>query len=245
MADAAEFYAELVRERGGPDALSLIERTIARQLAGVLAADGGNPSAISSLMALLPPATKPAVTPMDLTRLSDTELLQLEYLVARGQGIEQPPPQERQRSHRELMAEQLARRLDAAERDTEHGRDIVLAERERIDLLNDVMMLLAPLVPRQLFGVSDLETELHRTRSDLEAVRVDLQTARDALSARGGTPTTDKVTDLATRRAAALAQAPTVRTSNIDQINRELSYGGGYGGLHDPLGSIYSRDPVT
>jgi hypothetical protein len=64
MSDAAELYAELIRERDGAAALTLTERCVARQLATLLADDTSNCAReVAALLALLPaPARKNATS---------------------------------------------------------------------------------------------------------------------------------------------------------------------------------------
>jgi hypothetical protein len=190
VSDPQPIFRRLLDERGGPDAFDVCQTAAARQLAQILAGDGGNVSAISALAAMLPPVVrrhevnKVEVTfcsepKWDLSKLDDAQLQTLAELAVIGTGTESPP-----RSRRLDYALSLARRLDAAESNGE----IVLDERDRTEVQNDLMMMLSPLGPRQLFGITHIETELSQVRVELEQARKGLEETGGAPNASRGAP---------------------------------------------------------
>jgi hypothetical protein len=149
MSDPAALFDQIVGERGGRDALSIVELAVCRQLAQALGSDSANASAIASLTALLPPVQqrpfeRPALTdadlekddrPWDLKRLNDAELDELERLCAVAQGRASPV-----RNRRRDAALALVRQLD----EVEHEGGV--PSEEQINLLRgDLQALLVPI----------------------------------------------------------------------------------------------------
>jgi hypothetical protein len=81
-ASADELFSEIVNERGGVDALNAVQLSIARSLAITLSEEPVNAATVTGLTTLLPaPQTG---TRVNLRKLSDRDLAQLEKLVRRA-----------------------------------------------------------------------------------------------------------------------------------------------------------------
>jgi len=149
-ADVQVLFEELVAERGGPQALTLIEKALARRLAQLLASEdlrGRSVETVAQLASLLPPKID-GPSP-DLSRLTDQEQAYLEQLLARACG-EIPPTQEprTERSHRFCEAVHLARVLDDAEAAGDN-----LSEAQRFDVMASIGAMLWPLtIPSHLWS---------------------------------------------------------------------------------------------
>jgi hypothetical protein len=229
MADAAELYDALLAERGGHDALSLVERAVARRLAQALG-DDGNRTDIAALAAMLPPAVKRAgpdkltvefVSPIEnrawnLDLLDDEELLSFEACARKALGAGQP--------RRLSAALDLCRALDRAEAETgEPLKDTVVGElsmavkAKLMNALTDVTG--SSHVVHALYGFGDAA----QLRAELEVLRGDLEKAKDELAAAKGTSPA-AVVSLAERRAAAERAAPIMQCgSDLAQLNQMLT----------------------
>jgi hypothetical protein len=105
-------FTELANERGGLKALTLMEAALCRALALALCRQQIDPREVSALAALLPPARP---RDLDLSRLSDGDLLRLERMLRRAMGELPPVPHTTARhpTRRDHVARAMAARLDA------------------------------------------------------------------------------------------------------------------------------------
>jgi hypothetical protein len=88
-ASADELFSEIVNERGGVDALNAVQLSIARSLAITLSEETVNAATVTGLTQLLPaPQTG---TRVNLRKLSDRDLAQLEKLVKRASAAGSVP----------------------------------------------------------------------------------------------------------------------------------------------------------
>jgi len=133
----ATILEKLISERGGRGHFDTAQLAAARALAVALSEDVPSPKVIAGLADLLPPKAEAGVgADFNLRRLDDQELAHLEYLVARANGEKPARPKKRVYTHREMLALELAERLDDADaRSGPHSR-VEFSERERLEISN-------------------------------------------------------------------------------------------------------------
>jgi hypothetical protein len=76
--------AALIEERGGRQCFSVPALVAARKLARLLCSDQAVSPAVSALLQMLPPLREGP--PVDLSRLADRELDDMEFLIRKAQG---------------------------------------------------------------------------------------------------------------------------------------------------------------
>jgi hypothetical protein len=134
-----EVLFDAVVSRHAP--LDTMGLAIARALARELSGDSVSPAAVTALTALLP---EPKPLPhADLSKLSDTQLLELDALmaVATSSAPSEPLPPEQPPSPRTLQAIEMARLLDIVE----HRGD-ELSPHELTELRNHLVSLTYPVI---------------------------------------------------------------------------------------------------
>jgi hypothetical protein len=150
-------FNEITAERGGQQTFSVVALSLARQLAVMLVnpASKADPAAVARLLEMLP--AKSAEPPLDLSRLSDKQLNDLEAICAVAKG-EAPPPRQRKRKRklpaqtpRQIEAVRLAALLDAADTAGELTDNDANEARNSIGSLLFPLATLARLVPPELF----------------------------------------------------------------------------------------------
>jgi hypothetical protein len=141
-------FDEITAERGGQQSFSVVELSLARQLAVMLAnpASKADPAVVARLLEMLPAkSTEPAA---DLSKLSDAQFSQLERLmaIARGQTPPRPIPRKpppKPLTPRGYRAAELADLLDKI--DDEHRKPTDGELLQCRNHLSGIMGILAPL----------------------------------------------------------------------------------------------------
>jgi hypothetical protein len=166
MSDPVGIFEHLVSERGGRENLSVVDLAVARRLAQQLAADEGNPAAIASLMSMLPSPTRTnraqARPRPDLSLLTDEQLHELEVLMCIATG--EKPPDRPVASARRVAADNLLALVDGAERDGSLDTEEV-----RISIRNLIEVILSPVLPMHLYGITNPQPALQHAEEDNHA----------------------------------------------------------------------------
>jgi hypothetical protein len=167
-------FNEITAERGGQQSFSVVELSLARQLAVMLSepTNKADPAIVTKLLEMLP--AKSTEPPADLSRLSDAQFNQLEKLLAvtRGQAAPRPLPRKpppKPLTSRGNRAAELANLLDRVENE---GRalcaDDLLQARNCISAIMFPLGTLTTLLPAEIFATPSPPLEVAPQPKELE-----------------------------------------------------------------------------